>query len=559
MKNQISKINSQIKVEDIYSFNFINSEVSVLEEYDFHFENSFDTAENEFQNIIENLSNHFEFPYASISLYDKQYQWFVAKIGFNIDKIDIAQSACYQVVKTNTYFESRNLKQLYADLNLSMPQVCIDEKFEYIFSYPIRSDEGMVIGSLNLIDLKERKLTDIHLQLVLNYALLIEQLLSARKNKIKFEFVKKEFEGFVKISPQHISVIELGTNCKLRLLELERYDSKRKDLNDQTFILDHQFWSPYLEKAKNSSDVVTVEYDLNLNNHTEYYIGWVSWLREASNGNNYYAFNRFNKTELKLAKDTIGNQQIQLIEASRMASLGQMAGGIAHEINNPLAVIKGHVEMIKREMKKNEWVSEKLSNSLAKIDSMSDRISRIINSLRRLSREGAKDPMQWWPLSTMLQEVFDLTEARIKHHGIELKFNADDFLDLKLNTRAVLVSQVLVNIINNAVDAIDEFPEGSEKWIEIKKLELADGFNIQVIDSGLGIPHDVVTQMMSPFFTTKPQGKGTGLGLSLAKKYMHDVEGDLMYYAQGVNTEFRLIFSLQNVEFGNMKNDIKVA
>lgn len=212
-------------------------------------------------------------------------------------------------------------------------------------------------------------------------------------------------------------------------------------------------------------------------------------------------------------------EQRQKLESSaRWSALGEMAGSIAHEINNPLAIIMGKSQLILR-----KDISDEVRGSLNGIIKTTQRIADIIQSLRVLSRDASRDPFEFVPAAVILKDAMGLSSERLRKKEIEVSIS-ENFDSYEISCRRVQIAQILVNLINNAVDAL----EGSQKrWIQINLTEKAGMLTLSVVDSGHGFAKDIQGKVMTPFFTTKEVGKGTGLGLSLSKAIMTAHGGQL--------------------------------
>jgi len=227
-------------------------------------------------------------------------------------------------------------------------------------------------------------------------------------------------------------------------------------------------------------------------------------------------------------------QRAMMEYSSRMASLGEMAAGVAHEINNPLAIIHGKVSILLRNASESTISSENLTTELLKIRQTSERIAQIIKGLRTFSRNGEKDPFSECNLSEIITDVKNLCAERMKVHNVDLRIPV--IPDIFISCRAVQIEQVLMNLLNNAFDAIKNL---DDKWIELQIVNTRKGHvTIMVIDSGTGIPKDIATKIMQPFFTTKQVGQGTGLGLSISKGIIEEHGGTLHYFPGFGNTCF---------------------
>jgi signal transduction histidine kinase len=228
----------------------------------------------------------------------------------------------------------------------------------------------------------------------------------------------------------------------------------------------------------------------------------------------------------------------RLVEMSRIASLGTMAGGIAHEINNPLAIIGGLAEHIERTAKDPALDREQLTAEAAKIQATVRRISTIITGLRSYSRDDSHDPMQRIPIKDVIESTLSLCRERFRANGVTLEVPAVD-AGLWVMGRSVQLSQVLLNLLNNAFDAVASLPAGRERSVIIKADRRGRDLVVQVSDSGPGVAPDARAKVFSPFFTTKEVGKGVGLGLSISARIVHGHGGELSL-AEGLPTTFRV-------------------
>jgi len=229
-------------------------------------------------------------------------------------------------------------------------------------------------------------------------------------------------------------------------------------------------------------------------------------------------------------------QQGYLVQSAKMTSLGEIAGGIAHEINNPLAIIYAKSSMLIEQVEDDALNIEKLKADLIKIHSTAGRISKIIKGLRMISRNTESDPLIIENLNQIINDTVELTLERLRQQTILLNVDCDK--NFTLECRATEISQVLMNLIMNAGDAIASL---EEKWINIKVSAVADQLRIAITDSGEGIAPAVVEKMMQPFYTTKEIGKGTGLGLSISKGIIECHQGQFAYEHRSKNTCFVIL------------------
>lgn len=233
-------------------------------------------------------------------------------------------------------------------------------------------------------------------------------------------------------------------------------------------------------------------------------------------------------------------QRTTLKEASKMATLGEMAGGIAHEINNPLATIQGLSSRIHRILSRNSLdpleakIPKETFKHLDTIMSTCERISNIIKGLKSFSRNADKDPFALTYLKDILNETIEICRERFHLSGIILKIGT--IPDVNIYARPCQISQVILNLLNNSYDAIKD---QKEKWIELGLVQVNEHLiEFSIADSGHGIPKEIADKIMSPFFTTKPVGKGTGLGLSISKEIIEAHSGTLSLDDSSPHTRF---------------------
>jgi PAS domain S-box-containing protein len=238
-------------------------------------------------------------------------------------------------------------------------------------------------------------------------------------------------------------------------------------------------------------------------------------------------------TERISADRALEAQRLLLEQSARLSALGELAAGVAHEVNTPLSAISLRAEMLLRMADTGVLEVDRLRREAAAITATVERIARSIGGLRRFGRVGADEPVKRVRVSVLVGEVLELSRARMNTQGIELVVNVPEALEVE--GRPVQMGQVLVNLLNNACDAVSQAPV---RRIEICAEGDADHVRIAVVDSGPPIPAEVRSRLMEPFFTTKPVGKGTGLGLSLSKSIAEAHGGTLTLDGSSGATRF---------------------
>ena len=216
----------------------------------------------------------------------------------------------------------------------------------------------------------------------------------------------------------------------------------------------------------------------------------------------------------------------------KLASLGEIAGGVAHEINNPLSIISGSVNALKRLIDADgEFDRVRASELTDKVENTVNRISSIVKALSHVSREGSKDPFEEVDLVSCLDEALGLTQVSLTCHCIEVRKKYPK-TSLKIKAQSVQLSQVFINLISNASY---EACRSDRQWLEVSFTEFEEYVKIEFINPcrpGIGDTNS----FFDPFYTTKPVGEGTGLGLSISKSIVKDHKGKI--YANSIDNEF---------------------
>jgi signal transduction histidine kinase len=243
------------------------------------------------------------------------------------------------------------------------------------------------------------------------------------------------------------------------------------------------------------------------------------------------------RIELRL-QQVLNASRARAQESAKLVSLGEMASGVAHEVNNPLAIIVGKTEQMLRAIDENTIDPKRFKDSLEKIVMMTDRIARIVRGLRVFSQDASQEPYAPKSLQTVIEFATGMITEKFRSFGVELIIEPIPE-NIFVNCRSVEISQVLLNLLSNSFDALKA---KSEKWVKIRVESLDQSVLVRVTDSGLGIPPEVSAKIMTPFFTTKGVGKGTGLGLSTSAGIMIAHGGRLYLEKDSKNTEFVLEF-----------------
>ncbi|RYZ85769.1 MAG: hypothetical protein EOP04_15260 [Proteobacteria bacterium] len=234
-----------------------------------------------------------------------------------------------------------------------------------------------------------------------------------------------------------------------------------------------------------------------------------------------------------LANQNVSKSKFEsTIQTAKVASLNQMASGVAHEVNNPLAVITGYIQVLLQLSERNQLEPEKLASMLGRISLSAERIAKIVSSLRYFAKDSRTETFEIKQVRDIISTVLDFWMAKFTAHHIT--FSMNNFPeDVDIECQGSQIAQVLNNLLSNAFDAVITK--------SFRQIVLNVQFNLETLvlkldDSGDGIAEEIRHLVMQPFFTTKEVGKGTGLGLSVAS-------GILSVHGGKINFDFSLLSS----------------
>jgi PAS domain S-box-containing protein len=256
---------------------------------------------------------------------------------------------------------------------------------------------------------------------------------------------------------------------------------------------------------------------------------------------------------LGMARDVTARKQLerQLVQGDRLAALGTMAAGVAHEVNNPLAYLMLNLEWIARKLPTLEHDPAGLQGLTTMLDEArhgAERVSAIVRELRSFSRADGE--------TRTSVDLADVAQAAIKIAGHEIRHKARIVTSFEparpVWGNEARLEQVVINLLLNAAQAL---PETRAETNEIRVSVREDGEGrsvLEVFDNGAGIPPDVLPRIFDPFFTTKPVGEGTGLGLSICHGIVTSLGGQIAAYSEpGEGTTFRVVLPTHDTSTGD--------
>ena len=259
----------------------------------------------------------------------------------------------------------------------------------------------------------------------------------------------------------------------------------------------------------------------------------------------------------RAAYEKLKETQSQLIQSGKLASIGELASGVAHELNQPLTVIRGNVQLMQKMRHNDRPHSTAEVTSLDLIERNTERMMTIINHLRSFTRQSPSEKISL-KINDVIEDAFLMITEQLRIHEIEIKKNlCGHFPNMRGNP--IQMEQVILNLITNARDTIQEkrthrangqpAPAGAKDIIEIStRLADKDGQKAEILikDTGAGIPAEYAGKIFDPFFTTKEIGKGTGLGLSISYGIIRDHGGEIEVLETGPEgTTIRVVFSAE--------------
>lgn len=239
------------------------------------------------------------------------------------------------------------------------------------------------------------------------------------------------------------------------------------------------------------------------------------------------------ETEVRVRAEKLTQAEKQLWESNKFASIGRMAGGIAHEINNPLSIISMCTENLQEQARKKLLEPESVLKDTDQINKVVNRISNVTSNLRKVARDHRDIEKRDYDFVEMIQEILSYSHDRLKQNEVNLVFNPPR-IHPHVFCNPVEISQVLLNLLNNAIDAIENLPK---KEIQIILTQAGNRMNLIIEDNGKLDPK-ILPQIMDPFFTTKPFGQGSGLGLSISKSIIESYGGHISVDLQTGRTRF---------------------
>ena len=500
-------------------------------------------SEREFDELTLIASEICNTPIALISLIDEKRQWFKSKVGLSANETPKDLAFCAHAILQNDIFMVNDATK--DERFFDNPLVTDEPYIQFYAGAPILDpNSNLPIGTLCVIDNKPRKLTQKQLEALKGLSNQVYKLLELRlkvssltRANQKLLFQKTAFdhmsEGVV-LQDKMGNIIDYNPAAlKVLGVSAERLNGKTSNNFDWNCIRENGSIFPAEEHPsmvalRSGQFVSNVIMGIQLPSEKTRWISITSTPLFLDNGPSP---SHSVTTFADISQQRIAQQA--LFQNAKMTSLGEMAGGIAHEINTPLAIIISAAGQALNALSGDAPKLEMACGKLNKIDATAVRISKIVRGLRLFSHDSEGDPLEETSMKQIIMDSLALCAEKYNYSGIKLEVNISD--NIQVLVVPTQISQVILNLLNNAFDALEKY---EEKWVKItlaKKDHLAQ---LKITDSGKGIPKDLQTKIMQPFFTTKEVGKGTGLALSISKGLIESFKGHLYYDDSSENTCF---------------------
>ncbi len=493
-------------------------------------------AEQSYDDIVSLAASICDTPIAIISLVDADRQWFKARVGIDATETPRELAFCSYTVCGNDPLIVANAASdpVFHD----HPLVTGDLNIRFYAGVPLLTSPGHALGSLCVIDTVPKVISPSELDALTKLGQQVVSLLELRKSEGQLRKSNDrimQFDRFFNISPD----VFIITNSEGRFEALNPSLCKALGYSDSELRKIPYIDLVHPEDRDRTMNAATAQHDgISVFNFENRYVAkdgsvrWFAWkaLPVASEGLVYSAGRDI--SEVKEKEKLIEEQRVHMLAASKLASLGEMAGGVAHEINTPLNAILFCAEQIQSTAK--EIANEELEELGSIVIETSQRISKIIKGLRAFARDGSLEETETADVQIVIEQALTLGRERIRQSGVDLRVSypaTSTFLDC----RAVQLGQVVLNLLNNAFDAVVGTPS---PWIQVQVSGLGQNIRIEFSDSGKGIPPEVKAKLFQPFFTTKGVGKGTGIGLSISKGIIESHAGRLFIDESCANTSF---------------------
>lgn len=508
-------------------------------------------SEEEYNSITLLASYICETPIALISLIDRDRQWFKSKVGIDTTQTSRDSAFCSHAILQDDIFviEDSQKDERFHD----NPLVMGDPKVIFYAGAPVLDPESKLpLGTICVIDHSPRKLSEEQKKALSKLSMQVSKLVELRQRIEKTEQQNKKLlqafvaienmqEGFViqnkegQITDYNPSALRILGLTDDQILGKSSYDPSWKAIKtDGKVFPGHEH--PAILTLKTGRPQSGVKMGIQIN---EEKVTWISINSSPIFGDDGDKPSSVVTTFVDITD--LETAQVKLFHNARLASVAEMAAGVAHEINNPLAIINALCSSCLKIAESTELDKESLVTKLNKIRNMIFRVSKIIRGLQSFSRSSNGVSNSAVNFSEVLTDALSICTERFTKSDIRLSVNVPD--SVMVHADFIKLGQVVLNLLNNSFDAISSV-KASDKWVKVEVESQNNCVRIFVTDSGTGIPSQLANKIFLPFFTTKEVGKGTGLGLSISKGLIEEMGGQFYYDASHPNTRFVIQLSV---------------
>lgn len=400
------------------------------------------------------------------------------------------------------------------------PHLGKDGKWIFFTAAPIKSPDGKIIGAIETLkDLTEEKKSQEELELQ-------DEELSRLYEKYKKS--EEKYRSLFNNNPNPIFIIDRQT--------LEILDVNHRVEEEYGYSKTELLGTPFLDIGEKSDETIKEglvglpeSKAILFTKKKHYRKNKVSFFVNIKVVNTTYSHRDVLIASATDITESV-EKETQLIQAGKLATLGTMAAGMAHEINQPLNVIQICADLILKMIKKGITIPEDELVMMAKdiIDNVA-RASGVIKHVRDFARQSERD-LKKLVINDPINDVFKVLGHQLTVHSIKVKLDLDPDLP-EIRAEHNRLEQVFINLVTNAIDSMDEKAEKEdapvEKILGIKTYAEKGWVVTEVSDTGLGMSEDVKRKIFEPFFTTKETGKGTGLGTSISFGIIKDYSGTI--------------------------------
>lgn len=458
-------------------------------------------------------------PMAAISLIDSDRQWFKARYGTVVDSTPRSVSFCGHVIAGDEIIIINNAHEdpRFHD----NPLVTQKPGITFYAGAPLTSSRGHNLGTLCVMDSQYRELNPTQIFSLKTLARQIIYQLEATLTAADLNFSLVRFQTFlnhlnfgIMVEDESRTVVFINESfcsiCGIVSATDAMIGMDCRDLfRSMDSLMAPRRFSEEIENVLEERKPVTKKH-LSLNDGRELELDYIPLFANASYRGSLWLFK--DVTSARRAEINEQEQRMKMVAMSKFAAIGEMAAGIAHEVNNPLAIIHAKAHRLITLTERNDLDAEIVKSYAQSIKDTCERISKIVNNLRAFAGETDYAPFELSSTSVIINDTLSLCESRFRFHGIRLDIEPGE--NRSLWCRPVPIVQVLFNLLKNAFDAVE--PGGSEKWVALRVEGTPSRVRFWVSNSGPLIPENLRDKIFLPFVTTKALGKGTGLGLSLS-------------------------------------------